>query len=169
MGKILQLSLALMFTFFVVGLFMNAMYYGSDDANKTVFTRYGQYDNNTGDILTEGNVTYQNTNSTLGNFQRIGEELQTAISEADRDLRSGTLEGTISGAFGLVTSVAMNAFFVILAVIIEGVNFVGGVGANLMTLPAPYQVLTMFISLGTTAIFIYLIFKLISAYKGWDI
>lgn len=165
MGKMRQIALAIIFTSFVVGLLATGMYNGSDDPDKTPIVVYAQYDNQTGEII-DG---YQNTNKTLNTFEAIGNNLQTSIANAQTDLSSGGLEGTISGAFGLTSALVMNAFFALLGIITEGLNLVGGIGSNLMYLPTPWNALAALMGLGTVVLLIYLMLVLISAYKGWDI
>ena len=169
MGKIWQLSLGLMFTFLVLGLFFTAMETESPDENKTTFTRYAQYDTGGGELLNEGNVTYQDTNDTITNFEWIAWNMQEGIAGAQQQLLSGSPVDLVLGTYGLITTLIMNTMFVLLAVIVQAVNMVFGIGDNLKNLPAPWMTIgDVFVPFALALVTVYIVYKLINAYKGYD-
>ena len=165
MGKILQTSLALMFTFMLAGLFMFGIESQSTDPNETPFVRYPPTHNQTPEYLTEGNVTYQDTDDLNDNFQRIAANMEAEIAKAQKGL-SGSVVDVLASAFGLITSLTMNALFLLLAVIIQGVNMIGGITMNLMYLPAPWNILAGFMAFAVALLIVYLVFRIVNAYKG---
>ena len=167
MSKMMHVAMAVMFTFLLVGLFSTAMYSGSNDPDKYQFSRYTQYDNQTGEILEEGNVTLQNGNDSISNFQKIGEAIQNSIKDAQVGLNKGTIQDTLGAAFGVTTTLGMQFLFLLMAVLMEAVNLVYGIGANLSGLPYPFSLLgDLLLPFIGTALFIFLIFKLIEWHKG---
>jgi hypothetical protein len=170
MGKITQTAIALILTFFVVGNFMFALYSISTDPAKANFSTYAQKNDKTMQIMTQNNMTLNNTNSTILNFQNIADNIVTTISEQQKNFISDlSVPEKILNAFGLAASLALNILILFVAVIVEGVNFVFAVASGLATLPTPWNSLAIFGVLGTVLITVYLVFKLVSAYIKWDI
>lgn len=171
MGKFLQTSLAMMIVFTIAGLFTSAIYWGSDDPDKEVFVLYNSsYHTQTGDILTEGNETFSDGDNLNLNFEKIGQNIEMDIKNAQVGLQSQDAIQMITSAFGLVASLTMNAFFALLAVILQGLNLVGGVIGNLSSLPTPWNAIGMVVAgLVPVMLLIYLVFKLISAHKGYNL
>lgn len=174
MGKITQTAIALMFAVFVVGMFTTAMYSVSPDTSKQNFTTYGQYDSKTADLLSENNYSMNTTtNNTVLNFKSIGENIESSIAQAQRDFEKGDVITQLASAFGLISSLTMNVLFMMLAVVIEGLNFVWGMASNLNALPPPWNGVGLgAVTLGTLGIvvmLIYVVLKLVSAYVKWDI
>lgn len=158
--------MAVIISLSIGGLFTSALYWGTNDTNKTTFSFYSQVSNDTNDILNNGtNGSYAAGNSSAQNFQKIAERIQDQIATGQRGLQ-GNLVDQINAAFGIVSSLAMNIIFLLLSVAAEGLNMVAGITLNLMALPAPWNLLGyLFVGLPTTLIFVFVIFLIMRAQK----
>lgn len=158
--------MAVIITLSIGGLFTSALYWGTNDTNRTTFSFYSPMSNDTNEILSNGtNGSYNAGNSSAQNFQKIAERMQDQIATSQRGLQ-GNLIDQISAGFGIVSVLAMNIIFLLLAVGAEGVNMVAGITLNLMALPAPWNLLGyLFVGLPVTLVFVFVIFLILRAQK----
>lgn len=171
MGRVTQTVLALLFAFTLVGLFMGSLMDASTDPQKQEFSRYKEDSPQIKSFLDAGNVTYNNTDNTVSNIQLISLNIQQEIATAQRSFQesTGPLE-QITSAFGLLSSLTMEILFLFLAIIAEGANFVAGIGSNISLLPAPWNgVLAIFVGLGTAAMIVYLVLRVVAIYTKTDV
>ena len=170
MGKLLQVILAIMLTSFVLVFLTDAAYQSSPDTNRTAFQTYDNTtDNQTGLILSEANQSFQDRNNPVENMRVVAINMQNQLGEAQRNLNSTDMLTRLAGAFGIAAALIMNTFFLLLAVIMQGLNMIGGIATNISNLTPPWYTVGVLISLVSALFIIYVIIKIISAHKGYEI
>lgn len=161
-------ALAIMFVAFVLGIFSTSIYDASPDPTKTQFHLYSEVGNKSS--LQTGNLSYTNTNNSVSNLQLISNNIMQAISNSQRDLQSTDAFTQLTAAFGLTSTVILNILVLILGVVLEGINLVAGIGANIVNIPPPWgNVAAMIIPFALAIIIVYLVFRLVSAFVRWDV
>lgn len=169
MGSLTNFALAIIFTAVITGLFMSGIEAQSQDENKTTFTIYTQKYSTTDSMLTAGNVSYQNQNNTIQNFNTIVTNMEKKISEVTYGFTTGDPVTILASAFGLVQAFLVGVLMFVLAVLIEGLNLVYGVGTSLTNLPEPWRLIGVtFVGLGGIAMLTYVVFSLVRAHKVGD-
>lgn len=167
MGKLTSIALGIMVAFSLVALMASAMYTASTDANKTAFSTYAQYNNFS--ELNAQNMSYANTNNSVSNMQLAAENIAEKIAGASRDLNSDNPVDKIVGAFGLISALTIDVVVLLLAILMDGVNFIGGIIANIGSLPTPWREFGTLSGLGVGMFIVYTVFKIASAALKVDI
>ena len=167
MGEILNAAMAGMFTFFVISLLAGAIYVGSTDPDKYEMTPYREYQN--WSTLGEDNLTYSNTNNTVSNMQLQAEIIANKIADAQTQLSSGDITQQLLGAFGIISALTIDILFLLLAVMMDGVNLVGGIAYYMSALEAPWNMFAILGSLAIALFVVYMVFRLAAAIFKWDV
>lgn len=163
MGEITKMAMSIMFAVFIVGMFSTALYMESTDENKTEFVDYSErYDQSD---INNANLSYDNTNDSVTNFELIANNMQNKIAQAQKDVQ----EGGVLEAFGLVTSLTMDIFNLMLAVLFEGANFIAGVVLNINELPTPWNYFSIFSAFAVALIVVYMALKIVAVIMKWDL
>lgn len=166
MGKITQTAIAIMVSFFVLGVFSNGLYTGSTDENKTAFVRYGQYESLSG---IDANISGANTNSSISNLQHMSNVMMQKITDAQSDLKSDNPAEQILGAFGLISALTIDVIFLLIGVLLDGANFVWGISANLSLLPPPWSYFGILASFMAALFIVFMALRIISIIFKWDV
>lgn len=167
MGKVTSLALGVMVVFALIGMMASAIYNASPDVNKTTFQKYEQYKNFS--QLNEENLSTPNTNDSVSNMQRTAEMMANKMADAQRSLNSNNPVDQVLGAFGLLSAVTIDVMFLLLAVLLDGVNFVGGIMLNVSALPTPWNMFGTLSILGMAMFIVYTVFKIAEALTGRQI
>lgn len=167
MGKVTSIAIGMMVVFALVGLMSSAMFNASSDTNKKEFDTYEQYKNFS--ELNEDNLSVSNTEDSVSNMQRTAEAMANKIAQAQRDLKSDNPVNQVLGAFGLLSAITIDVIFLLLAVLLDGVNFIGGVILNVSELPTPWNMFGSLGVLGIAIFIVYTVFKIGAALTGRDI
>lgn len=167
MGKISQIAIGMMVVFALIGMMATAMYNASPDVNKTQFQTYEEYQNFS--ELNEENLSLTNSNNSVSNMQRTAEAMANKIADAQRGLSSDNPMDQVLGAFGLLSAITIDVIFLLLAVLLDGVNFIGGIILNVNMLPTPWNMFGTLGILGIAMFIVYTVFKIGTALTGRDI
>lgn len=167
MGKVTSIAIGMMIVFTMVGMMATAMFNASPDTSKSDFDTYEQYQNFS--ELNEDNLTVSNTENSVSNMQRTAEAMANKMADAQRALNSDNPVEQVLGAFGLLSAVTIDVIFLLLAVLIDGVNFIGGIILNVNMLPTPWNMFGALGVLGIALFIVYTVFKIAGALTGRDI
>lgn len=166
MGKLLSAAMAGMFAFFLVTMMAASFYNASDDTTKENFTLYRQYE---GWSDLDDNLSVDNTNSTVSNMQLQAEVIANKITDAQVQLSSNDITQQLLGAFGIISALTIDIVFLLLFVMLDGVNFIGGIAFNLSALPTPWNYFAVFGGFGIALFIVYTVLKIAAAILKWDI
>lgn len=164
MAKLLALTLALVFTFMLVGLFSSSIYEASNDQNKTAFISYSE-----AKPYQAGNNTYANSGKVTSNLQLAAESMSQQIDVAIADFQSDDIGTKLAGAFGIISTITINTAKILILIVTDGFNFITGINKNLTELPAPWKYIAIIGNLAIALIAIYGIFKLVSYVSGREL
>lgn len=167
MGKVLDTAIALMFGFFLVTIFGTALYTMSDDVTKAQFENYQEFEDF--DELNEENLSYANTENSVSNMQLQAEVIANKIADAQSQLSSNNAYDVIMGAFGVASALTIDVLFLMLAIMMDGVNFISGIASNLAGLESPWNYFANLAGLGVALFVVFIVFKTISAHFKWDL
>jgi len=167
MGNISSGALASMFALFLITMFAGAMYTASDDATKKDFVGYGEYRNLS--ELNEGDIPGTNSQNTVTNMQRQSEAIANKIGEAQTQLNSNDITEQLLGAFGIISALTIDVLALLLAVMLDGVNFISGIASNLGNLESPWDKFAVLGGFGVALFMAWFGFKLVSAILKWDV
>lgn len=167
MGKLTSIAIGVMMTFFLVGMMATSMYQASNDETKRNFTLYQEYQNLS--ELNEQNLSYANTNNSVSNMQLAAETIANKIAEAQEDINSDDPISQVLGAFGLLSALTIDVLFLLLAILMDGVNFVAGVAFNITLLPTPWNEFGKLIGVVVGMFVVYTVFKIASAVVKVDL
>lgn len=166
MGKLTSLAIAVTLAFFLVFQFSSAMYQSSPDVNRTTLQTYALQKS-----FTSGNVTLisKNVNASSSNTQLIAEEMQTSMTSAISDWEGGGILDKLAAGFGLISAITLNMAKLVLATLLDSVNFVFGIGMNLDTLPVEWRIFTPLLGLVVALVIIWGTFKVMGFLTGRDV
>jgi len=165
MGKITSIAIGMMVVFAMVGMMATAMYDASPDATKTSFQTY----KNTRNFSELGEDNLTNTNSSVSNMQKTAEVMGNKMADAQRALNSDNPVDQVLGAFGLLSAVTIDVIFLLLAVLLDGINFIGGIILNVNALPTPWNMFGTLGVLGLALFVVFTVFKIAEALTGRQI
>ena len=167
MGKITYTALAVMFAFFLTTAYLNAMYTASSDATKKQFTSYKeQYPR--GDL--DQNLSIPNTGDSVTNMQLSAQIMSSHIASSFLSWKSQNFEDKLLGAFGLISAMTLDVGGLLLAVLVDGFDFVAGIAFNLSTtLPPEFTIFATLGAFGMALFVVYIVFRIASALTGRDI
>jgi len=164
MGKLTYTAMALIFAFFLTTVFLNAMYTASSDATKKQFVAYKSSDEVS---QIDANIT---TEDSVNNMKTSAEILASDMANKVDEWQSQSFTDKLLGAFGLIATVTLDVGGLILAVFVDGFNFIAGVSDNLATsLPAEFFIFGRLGTFGLALFAVYAVFRVASAIIGRDI
>lgn len=175
MGSIWKVVIGIMFASFLVLTLAGGFYRASNDVNKTQFSAYSQCNGTAGcfrnlSALGENNLTYTNNQNSVSNMQSISENMFQSIAAAQRNLeKTGDIGAQILGAFGLVAALTVGLFSLLIAVPLDGLNFIFGVASNITALEAPWSQFALLGGFGLSLFVAYMAFKFVAMIMKWDI
>lgn len=167
MGTVLNTALAAMFGFFIIAMFAGALYDASSDASKTEFSQYGVYKNWSN--LSEDELEYANTENSVSNMQIAAEAIANKIAEAQQQLNSDDITQQLLGAFGILSALSIDVLFLMLAVMMDGLNFVMGTSTNLSHLEPPFNYFANLAAFGMALFIVFISFKIAASVLKWDL
>ncbi len=165
MGKVLAIALGMMVVFAMVGMMATAMYDASPDTSKTTFQTY----KNTKNFSELGEENLTNNNDPRSNMQKTAEVMANKMADAQRALNSDNPVDQILGAFGILSAVTIDVIFLLLAVLMDGINFIGGIILNVSALPTPWNMFGALGVLGIALFMVFTVFKIAEALTGRQI
>lgn len=166
MGKLLSLGLSAMFAFFLISMLAAAFYDASPDDTKQNFTLY-QEKKNWSEL--DANLTMDNSEDVVSNMQLQSEVIANKIGEAQTQLSSGDITQQLLGAFGILSALSIDVLFLLLFIMLDGVNFIGGIGANISLLPTPFNMFGILVGFAISIFIVYAVGKIAAAVLKVDI
>jgi Co/Zn/Cd efflux system component len=160
MGKMTAIAFALILTFSLSGIMMVSVFTGSPDPNKTQFVNYTPYKNFS--QLNNENLTYPDTNDPKSNMQIVSEAIATKILLAQQGLANSDIATKILTAFGVGAAISLDLAGLLFSILIDGLNFIGGVAGNLAMLPTPWNYFGLITGLVTTLFIVYVALKIVA-------
>lgn len=167
MGKLSNTAIASMFALFLVSMLASAFYTASEDATKEEFEDYGVYENRSD--LNVDDLDYNNSQSTVSNLQLASEAMANKIADAQTRLNSNDITEQLLGAFGILSALTIDVIFLMLAMVLDGINFVSGIATNLGNLESPWDKFAVLGGFGVAIYMVYMMFKIASAVLKWDV
>lgn len=166
MSELRAVALAILFGFVLFNVFATALYDASNDVNKTVLDNY---DTNKSQLI-EGvgsNMSVTDNEDAASNLNLIIGNMFQQLFIQQKQLSSNNPLDQITGAFGLIASLTIGMVQILAAILIDGLNFITGLGINIEKVPAPWNgVLFSIVTLGTIGFTVYVGIILFNAVTG---
>lgn len=166
-GPLSKIALAVMFTFFIISILATTYYDASPDTGKVAFTNHTQYRN--WSELNEENFTYADNGESVSNMQLAAEAIGNTIAEAKADMDSNSITGALEAAFGLTAVLGVNILALLFAILLDGVNFIGGVALNLGSLPTPWNYFANLMGFAVALFIVYTVLSIVGAALKWKL
>ena len=168
MGKLTYTALAFMFAFFLTTTFLNAMYEASTDATKRNFEGYSEQYNRS-KLGNSSNMSLPNTDSSVSNMQLAAQAMATKIGNSYLAWQSENIEDKLMGAFGLLSAMTLDVGGLLLAILVDGFNFISGIALNLSALPPEFSGFAALGAFGVALFVVYVVFRIASVVIGREI
>lgn len=155
-------------------MFMTAINSSSSDPDKATFQPYTQQKDTLGILNASGCGSgsfgiSQNTNDTASTLTLIGSCMANEIAQSQTDSQQQSPADQLLAAFGLVSSLVLKTIFLVLAVFLEGLNFIFGIFTMVNLLPYPWSIFGNLIGVAVAIFVIITILRIVSVHAKWEI